>query len=351
MTDQRLVRHEALRKLSTEIQVGLGIPREHAEMVTDCLVEAEMMGLTTHGIIRLKWYMDRLRAGGINPHPSMRVLNDHPSTALLEGDNGLGPVAGRMAMELAISKARDHGVSVVLIRNCNHYGIAQYYARMAIPHDMIGVSMTNVIAAMPPTGGAEARQGNNPLAFAFGAGEEPPVVVDGSMCKGTWGRLYLAVQRGEELPPDSYVDKNGVPTVDPQAVLDDGALLPIAGHRGYGLAVAVELLTGMLAGWSLDHDVPHPYKVLDKPGDNTFFMAAIRVDYFTDVAEFKARMDEWIRWMRATRRAPGVERIWLPGEMEHVSRQERLVHGIPLHAAMLAELETLAREAGVPFIL
>ena len=108
MTEQRLVRHEVLRELSTQIQVGLGIPKNDAEMVTDCLVEAEMMGLTTHGIIRLKWYMDRLRAGGINPHPTMRVLNDHPCTALLEGDNGLGPVGGTMAMELAINKARGH---------------------------------------------------------------------------------------------------------------------------------------------------------------------------------------------------------------------------------------------------
>jgi L-2-hydroxycarboxylate dehydrogenase (NAD+) len=351
MAEQRLVRHEALRKLSTEIQVGLGIPREHAEMVTDCLVEAEMMGLTTHGIIRLKWYMDRLRAGGINPHPTMRVLKEHANTALLDGDNGLGPVGGRMAMELAIVKARSHGLGLVLMRNCNHYGIAQYYARMAIPHEMIGVSMTNVIAAMPPTGGAEARQGNNPFSVAFGAGDEPPVVVDGSMCKGTWGRLYLAIQRGEKLPEDCYVDKNGVPTVEPQAVLDDGALLPIAGYKGYGLAVAIELLTGMLAGWSLDHQVPHPYKVLDKPGDNTYLMAAIRIDHFTDPADFRSSMDEWIRWMRATRRAPGVERIWLPGEMEHVTREERLVAGIPLHAAMLAELETLATEAGVPFAL
>jgi L-2-hydroxycarboxylate dehydrogenase (NAD+) len=207
--------------------------------------------------------------------------------------------------------------------------------------------MTNVIAAMPPTGGAEARQGNNPFSIAFPADREPPVVVDGAMSKGTWGRLFLCIQRGEALPEGLYVDKDGLPTTDPQAVLDGGCLLPIAEHKGYGLAVAIELLTGMLAGWSLDHEVPHPYKVLDKPGDNTYLMAAIRIDHFTDVAAFKRRMDEWIRFMRATRRAPGVQRIWLPGEMEHVTRAERLAKGIPLHVNQLAELEGLAREAGV----
>lgn len=343
----RLVPHEALRALSDRIQVALGIPQEHAAIVTDCLVEAELMGLTTHGIIRLKWYMDRLRAGGINPRPTMRRLRDHPATALLDGDNGLGPVGGKMAMGLALEKAATYGVGLVLMRNCNHYGVAQYYARMALGREMIGLSMTNVIAAMPPTGGAEARQGNNPFSVAFPAGEEPPVVVDGAMSKGTWGRLFLCLQRGEALPEGLYVDKNGLPTTDPQAVLDGGCLLPIAEHKGYGLAVAIELLTGMLAGWSLDHEVPHPYKVLDQPGDNTYLMAAIRIDHFTDLAAFKARMDEWIRFMRATRRAPGVERIWLPGEMEHVTRAERLVKGIPLHVNQLAELEGLAQEAGV----
>jgi LDH2 family malate/lactate/ureidoglycolate dehydrogenase len=348
MPEQRFVRHEALRDLATRIQMGFSIPREHAEIVTDCLVEAELMGLTTHGIIRLKWYMDRMHAGGINPHPTMRRLRDHPATALLDGDNGLGPVGGRMAMQLAIEKAATYGVGLVLMRNCNHYGVAQYYSRMALPHDMIGVSMTNVIAAMPPTGGAEARQGNNPFSIAIGASQEPPVVVDGATSKGTWGRLFLAIQRGEKLPEGLYVDRDGNATIDPQAVLDGGCLLPIAEHKGYGLAVAIELLTGMLAAGALDHEVPHPYKILDKPGDNTYLMAAIRIDHFCEPADFYARMDEWIRFMRATRKAPGVKRVWLPGEMEHVTREARLAAGIPLHAAEIAELDGLAKEAGVP---
>ncbi len=348
MTEQpRLVSHQDLRALSDRIQVALGVPAADAGIVTDCLVEAEMMGLTTHGIIRLKWYMDRLRAGGINPHPTMRLLRDQAATALYDGDNGFGPVGGRLAMQTAIAKAGVYGIGMALMRNCNHYGVAQYYARMALPHDMIGVSMTNVIAAMPPTGGAEPRQGNNPYSVALGAGSEPPIVIDGATSKGTWGKAVLAIQRGESAPPGLYADKDGNPTTDAQAVLESGMLLPIAEHKGYGLAVAVELLTGMLAGGALDHEVPHPYRILDKPGDNTYLMAAIRIGHFCDPAEFYQRTGEWVRTMRATRRAPGVERIWLPGEMEHVTRAERLAVGIPLHESQIAELEQLAREAGV----
>ncbi len=351
MVEVKYVNHETLRDLSTRIQMGLGIPREHAETVTDCLVEADLMGLDTHGMIRLKWYMDRLRAGGVNPHPIIRRVKDHACTALLDGDNVLGPVGGKLAMELAIQKAAACGLGLTLIRNCNHYGPAGYYARMALPHDMIGVSLTNVIASMPPTGGAEARQGNNPYAIAIPADEEPPITVDGATCKGTWGRLYLCIQKGAKLPENSYADSEGRPTTDPQAVLNGGFLLPFGEHKGYGIAVAIELLTGMLAGAPLDHEIPHPYKVFDKPGDNTFFMAAVRIDQFTDPVAFKRRMDEWIRFMRATRKAPGVERVWLPGEMEMHTRRQRLVTGIPYNPNMLAELQTLAQEAHTPFTL
>ena len=173
--------------------------------------------------------------------------------------------------------------------------------------------------------------------------------MDGATSKASWGKLFLCAQTGQDLPADCYLDSEGRMTLDPQAVLKGGCLLPFAGHKGYGIAVAIELLTGMLAGAALGLDIPHPYKQPDKPGRNAFFMAAIRVDHFTDAAAFKRRMDEWIRLIRDTRKAPGVERIWLPGEIELVKRQERLSQGIPLGAKMMEELESLANEARVPF--
>ncbi len=347
-----LIGHEPLHHLCTQIQVGFGVPRPDAEVVSDCLVEANLMGLDTHGVIRLKVYMDRIEAGGNNPKPTIQIVRENPCTALMDADNALGPVGGKRAMELAIEKASGVGIGIVVIRNCNHYGPAGHYARMALEYDMIGISMTNVLASMPPTGGVEARTGNNPYSMSFPAQNEPPVVVDGATSMSSWGKLFLCDQKGEDLPEGCYVDSEGRPTVNPQDVLDGGALLPFAGHKGYGIAAAIELLTGMLANAQLAPDIPHLYKKLDEPGVNSFFMAAIRIDNFVEPKKFKQRMDEWIRLIRSTRRLEGVDRIWLPGEKEIVSRQKRLVEGIPLNTEMVDELKVLAEKAGiVPEIL
>jgi len=347
----RRVDEASLRRLCTAIQVGFGVPEADARTVSDVLVEANLVGLDTHGVIRLPFYMNRVKAGGNNPTPHMKVVRDHACTALLDADNALGPVGGVGAMNLAIDKASESGVGIVLIRNCNHYGPAGHYARMAVARDMIGISLTNVLASMPPTNGAARRVGNNPYAIAFPAGDEPPVVVDGATSLSSWGKLFLCAQNGTDLPEGCYVDGQGKPTVNPQAVLDGGALLPFAGHKGYGIAVAIELLTGMLAGGALDRDIPHPYKQLASPGANSFFMGAFRVDHFMDPGEFKRNMDQWIVYMRETPKAPGADRVWLPGEKEAVARRERLAAGIPLGDKMIAELQTLAAEVNVAFTL
>ncbi len=345
------VTHQWLRSVCNAIQVGFGLPEHHAETVSDCLVEANLMGIDTHGVLRLKLYMDRIRAGGNNPRPDICLVKNHPCTALLDADNALGPVGAKAGMDLAIEKAAAHGIGMVLVRNGNHYGPAGHYARMALAHDMIGLSLTNVLPSMPPTGGAQGVLGNNAYAIAFVAGEEPPVVVDGATSKASWGKVFLSAQTGAKLPPDCYLDSDGNTTLDPKAVMEGGCLLPFAGHKGYGIAVAIELLTGMLAEAALDHDIPHPYKRLDRPGANTFTQAAIRIDHFADVAAFNRRMDEWIRLIRGTRKAHGVDRIWLPGEMEWRTRVERLAAGIPLNDNMVQELNSLAVAAKVPFVL
>lgn len=348
-SDGIIIDHLSLRRLSTQIQVGFGMPESDAEVVSDCLVEANLMGIDTHGVIRLKVYMDRVEAGGNNPNPNICIVRENPCTALIDADDALGAVGGKKAMQLAIEKAKNVGIGIVVIRSCNHYGPAGYYARMALEHDMIGVSLTNVLASMPPTGGTEARTGNNPYAISFPAQEEPSVVVDAATSMSSWGKLFLCAQLGEDLPAGCYVDSKGQPTLDPQAVLDGGTLLPFAEYKGYGIAAAIELLTGMLANAPMANDMPHPYQNLDKSGTNTFFMAAIRIDNFVDPEQFKQRMDEWIRLVRSTKRAEGIERIWLPGEKEMVTHKERLAEGIPLNAEMVRELQTLAGRVGVDF--
>ena len=346
-----IVAHDALRLLCTRILEAANVPSQDARTVADLVVEANLCGLDTHGVIRLKLYVDRIKAGGIKTDPQLRVVRENACTALLDADNGLGPVGGTYAMELAIQKANSAGIGVVAIRNSNHYGPAGHYTRLATARNIIGISITNTLASMPPTGGAAPRQGNNAYSIGFPADREPAVIIDGATSKASWGKLFLCAQTGEDLPEGCFVDKNGQPTLSPQAVMDGGGLLPFAGHKGYGLAVAFELLTGMLADAPLDHEIPHPYKKLDAPGDNTFFMAAFSLDCFAGADEFKRRMDEWIRCMRATPKAPGVERIWLPGEIEAVTRASRLEDGIPLGANMIQELRELAHEGGVEFSL
>ncbi|MGQ9611036.1 MAG: Ldh family oxidoreductase [bacterium] len=344
-----LIDHQKLYQLCTEIQVRFGIPESEAKIVSECLVEADLMGINTHGVIRLKLYMDRIKAGGSNPNPNIKIVRDNKITTLIDADNALGPVGGKFAMDKAIEKTKVNGVGIIIIRNCNHYGPAGYYARMALEHNMIGISLTNVLASMPPTDGAEVRIGNNAYAIAFPAMEEFPIVVDGATSVSSWGRLFLCLKNGDDLPPESYIDKHGNFTQNPQDVLDGGALMPFAGHKGYGIAVAIELLTGMLAGSALDHEIPHPYMELSKPGLNTFFMSAISISDFIDPEQFKKNVDNWIKYIRSTKKQPGKDRIWLPGEKEFYKKKQQIIEGISLDDEIINELKILADSVSVEF--
>ena len=173
--------------------------------------------------------------------------------------------------------------------------------------------------------------------------------MDGATSKSSWGKLFLCAQTGADLPADCFVGPDGAVTVDPKVVMSGGGLLPMAAHKGYGIAAAITLLTGMLASGELDQDIPHPYKKLDAPGANTFAMAAVRIDQFDDPTQFKQRMDDWIQFIRNTPKAPDVDRIWLPGEMELVKREQRLRNGIPLNPEMMDELKGLAMKVHIPF--
>ena len=343
-----LVPSEQLFELAKGILLSTGISEPDAVDTAACLVAANLRGVDTHGVIRLKFYTDRLRAGGNNPHPEIKTVRDSSVAAVLDGDDSLGPVAGCRAMRLAIDKAAAAGVGMVTVRRSNHYGPAGHYAMMALEHDMIGISMTNVLASMPPTGSRQALIGNNPFAVAIPAGEQPAVVLDMATSLSSWGRVFACAQKGEPLPEGCYLDKDGRPTVKPEDILDGaGCLLPIASYKGYGMALVISMLTGLLSDGLLDPDIPHPYKLLDKGGENAFFQVAVRIDQFADVPHFKSRMDHTIRMVRSSALAPGAERIYLPGELEHQTRQERQARGIPLNAKMVEELRALASEAGV----
>jgi ureidoglycolate dehydrogenase (NAD+) len=347
MSASTCISADKLRQICADILKAAGVRVEEAPLIADCLVYANLRGVDTHGVIRLKFYLQRIAAGGDNPKAQIAIIRESATTALLEADNAFGPVAGVRAMDLAIAKARDSGVGVVAIRNANHFGAAAYYAQRPLREGMIGICMANVVASMPPPGGRAARVGNSPVAFAFPSGEEPPVIFDAATSVAPWGALIEARLRGELLPPDSFLDQQGRPTRDPSAVLDGGFLVPVAGHKGYGLALSIALLTGLLTGGAFDTDITYPYGDVSRPGNNSFLMMALRVDQFVPLDEYARRMDEVIRLIRSTPTAEGVNRVLLPGQREHETAQERSRTGIPLSAELVEELKGLAASVGL----
>lgn len=344
MSGERRVSPENLAGLVSGILEKYGMPKPDAEITADHLVRANLRGVDTHGVIRLKGYLSRIEAGGNNPKANVRIISETPTSAVMDGDNALGQVGGRKAMELAVKKAESSGMCLVAMRNCNHYGMAAYYSMMAIEKDMIGLSMTNVLACMAPTGGAAGRFGNNPICVAFPCGQEPPVVIDFAASKSSWGKAMVCNQTGDPLPEGCFTDAEGTPTRDAAKFLDGGTLLPIAEHKGYGIALGISLLTVLLSDGPFDTEIPHLYKKLNEAGQNSYVMGAVKISSFVDVQRFKDRIDGIVRMMRDTPRAPGIARIYLPGEIEYETEKERKENGIPLNAEMTSELVSLAKK-------
>ena len=336
---------EDLRELVIAVLQAYEVPAADARVTADHLVQASLRGVESHGFVRLKGYVERIKAGGNNPRPEMRVVKETSISAVVEGDNSLGQVGGKWAMGLALKKARADGIGMVAMRNSNHYGMAAYYSMMAVAEGMIGFSATNVLACMAPTGGVEARIGNDPISVALPAEEEPAVVLDIATSKSSWGKALVCLNKNEPLPADCFQDAQGRPTLDAAAFLDGGTLLPIAEHKGYGMSLCISLLCGLLADGAFDTELPHLYKKLGEPGANSFLMGAVQVDLFIPASHFKERMDSIIRLVRSTRCGKGVSRVYLPGEIEHETEQQRKKDGIPLNKELAEELIAVAEQA------
>jgi L-2-hydroxycarboxylate dehydrogenase (NAD+) len=331
----------------TRAFVAAGLPKADARILADLMVEADLRGSDTHGVIRLPLYVRRLRAGGINGSPNIRVISERASTALIDGDNGMGHLVMRRAAELAIEKAKATGIGWVGARMSNHAGPAALYVTMPLAHDMIGlyfaVGSSN---HLPPWGGSESLLGTNPMAVAVPALEEPAIVLDMAPTVAAYGKVRLKAQRGEPMPVGWMIDREGRPLTDPKRA-DEGHLLPIGDYKGYGLSLIIGLLAGALNRAALGHQVIDFVKETGKATNTGQAVAALSVDAFMPAAEFKRAVDEVIRDIRHSRRLPGVERIWLPGEQSHAKRLERRRHGIPVPKALRDSLDAVARELAI----
>ena len=329
---------------------AVGLPAEDAQTLADLMVEADLRGSDTHGVIRLPLYVRRIRAGGVNPKPDIRIVSDQPAAALIDGDNGMGHLVMRRAAELAIEKAKATGVGWVGARMSNHAGPAALYVTMPLKHDMIGlyfaVGSSN---HLPPWGGSESLLGTNPMAVAVPALNELPIVLDMSPTVAAYGKVRLKAQRGEQMPVGWMIDRDGKPLTDPKRA-DEGHLLPIGDYKGSGLSLIIGLLAGALNRAAIGRDVVDFVKEAGKPTNTGQAIAALSIEAFMPPAEFKRGVDRLIRDIRSSLRLPGVERIWLPGEQSHTKLLDRRAHGVPVPKALRESLDNVARDLNVELL-
>lgn len=337
-----------LQRFITVAMVRLGLPEADAQKIARLMAEAELQGSDGHGVIRLLPYARRIRAGGVNPRPQIKVLQERPGMALLDGDNGMGHLVMEQAATMAIEKARQCGVAWVGSQASNHAGPASLYARMPMAHDMIGMYFAVGNANhLPPWGGLEMLLSTNPIAVAVPAGEEPPVVLDMATTVAAYGKVKAKAQRGEMMPPGWMIDRLGQPLLDPKRA-DEGFLLPIGGYKGFGLSLIVGLLAGTLNGAAMGKDVVDFNHDDSTPTNTGQAVLAIDLAAFGDVAAFKARVDQLVRDIKHSERMPGVDAIWLPGEQSHRKRVANTRDGMQLPPVLLQQLDHFARGMGMP---
>ena len=330
---------------------ALSFPHDDARIIAMLMAEAEMQGSDGHGAIRLAPYIKRIRAGGVNVRPNIRVVNERAATALVDGDNGMGHLVMQRAAQMAIEKARTAGIAWVGARMSNHAGPASLYARMPLAHDMIGLYYAVGNANhLPAWGGLDMLLSTNPLAAAIPAGEEEPIVLDMATTVAAYGKVKARAQRGEMMPEGWMIDRQGRPLTDPKRS-EEGFLLPLggaeAGYKGYGLALVIGLLAGTLNGAALGKDTIDFNKDVSSVTNTGQAICAIDVSAFGDVADFKRSVDTLIRDLRSSERMPGVERIWLPGEQSAQKRNAHARDGIPIGPALRRNLDAVADDLGI----
>ncbi len=367
MTEETEIRVQAepLKRFCRQVFEKLDVPSEDAEVTADNLVLADLRGIGSHGVARLRRYVNGLRDGVMVARPGIEVVHETATTALIDGGGGLGQPVSVRAMRSAIDKAREFGAGFVAVRNSNHYGIAGYYALMALKEEMIGISMTNAAVLVVPTFGRDAMLGTNPISVAAPAGQERAFVLDMATSTVPRGKLEVYNRQDKPVPLGWATDERGLPTQDAGQVLKNllaragGGLLPLggagelmSGHKGYGLALLVDVLCGVLPGAGYANTIyPKTPEGKPLPANVGHFFGALRVDAFRPLDEFKATMDDIIRRLKNSPKAEGADRIYIHGEKEFEMEVEREVNGVVLHPKVVADLQAIGEEVGVVYDL
>lgn len=351
---------DRLHQFAVNLFMKIGCPIEQAIEAANVLLSADLRGVDSHGVARLVGYLRLYEKNRINSKPQISVVHETPSTAVVDGDAGLGLVAGPYAMRLAIEKAKNVGTGWISVKNSNHYGIAGYHAMMALEADCIGISMTNASPLVAPTYSKERLLGTNPIAVAVPAENEPPFVADMATTTAANGKLEILQRKNESAPLGWLQDKEGQPTQAAQGIVEGGALLPLGGdrehgsHKGYILGSIVDILSAVLSGANFGPWVPPFVSFLD-PDPNPVgigighFFGALRIDAFRPASEFKTHMDIWIKRFRNATTINETNKVIIPGDPERLMDQLRRKEGIPLLDTVVKDLQSLSEQYQVKF--
>ncbi len=352
--------YSSLQNFIKNVFLSIGCSEDDADLASKVLISADLRGVDSHGTARLSGYVRLYDNGRLNPKPDIKIIHETPSTAVINGDKGLGLVVAPKAMQIAMEKAKNVGSGWISVQNSNHFGIAGYHAMLASDNDMIGWAMTNAAPLVTPTFSKEKLLGTNPIAVAVPAERNPAFVVDFASTAVAYGKMEILQRKGAAAPIGWVQDKEGNPTDDSNAVKNGGALLPLGGdrehgsHKGYGLGAIVDIFSGVLSGANFGPWVP-PFATAgfmtagEQVGKGTgHFLGAMRIDAFRPADEFKADMDKWIDRFHAAEAVEG-KKVLVPGDPEREIEAERKANGINLLEPVVKDLQALADRFGIDF--
>ncbi len=350
--------YERLKAFTKNVFTAMGCPEDHAEKASDVLITADLRGVDSHGVARLIGYVRLWEIGRINTQPDLKVVHETPSTAVMDGDRGLGLVVAPYAMALAIDKAKTVGSGWVAVKNSSHYGIAGYHAMLPLEHDMVGISMTNASPLVAPTFSKERMLGTNPIAVAIPAGRQPPFVADLATTPAAYGKVEIQMRKEKPVPLGWIQDVDGNPTTNAHEAKKGGAMLPLGSdrehgsHKGYCLGAIVDIFSAVFSGANYGPWVPPFLPYLPIPDDLVgegigHFFGAMRIDAFRPAEEFKQHMDKWIGRFRQAKPVAGQERVMVPGDPEGEIVEQRKSEGIPLLQPVVNDLRSIADKFGL----
>jgi LDH2 family malate/lactate/ureidoglycolate dehydrogenase len=336
---------QRLTDFATEVYASRGVPEPDARLVADTLVQADLWGHQSHGVLRLGWYLDRLRNGVMKPKTEPEFTVDAGAMALIDGHDGVGHVLTMLATREAVKRAKQHGIGCVGVKMSNHFGTCMYYTLTGACEGCVTFLTTNGGPAMAPWGGRRKVIGTNPWSVAAPAGRHPPFVVDMANTGVARGKIYLARQKRQPIPLGWAIDADGAPTTDPQKAID-GIILPMAEHKGYAIAAMVDVMSGVLTGSGFLSAVHSPYKTAEKSNCG-HLMIAIDIEAFQPLGEFNARMEQYVGEIKSVPTAQGFDEVFYPGEMEARNDVKNRAEGLALPEDTLTDLQRIAKETGL----